>query len=311
MHVLSNALHSLALGTPVSTDRLAMVPLLHPQPDAPDYLLLDETLDGGLAEVTEVSGDGAVPELRFRNRAERDVLLVDGEELVGAKQNRVLNLTILAPALSEITIPVSCVEAGRWAWRSQRFAAGRRELHARARAEKMRGVSAALREEGRRARGDVQSAVWRAVDDKLAFFDVASDTRALRDAWEATEPRLRVLRETFVARPDQVGAAFFIGGTLVGLDLFDAPATLAKLLPKLVDSYAIDALECEDESAQRPSLEAVRALLARIAQAPAAAYPAVGKGTDLRIDAGGLQAAALVDGERLVHLSAFAVEPAP
>lgn len=311
MHVLSHALQSLVLGTPVSADALAMVPLLHAQSAAPAYLLLDEALDGHLAEVTEVSGDGAVPELVFRNRAERDVLLVDGEELVGAKQNRVLNLTILAPAGREITIPVSCVEAGRWAWRSRHFAAGRKKLHARARAQKMRGVTAALREEGRRARGDVQSAVWSAVDDKLAQFCVVSPTAAYDDAVQAVEPRLQTLRARFAAQPDQVGAAFFIGGVWVGLDLFDSPHTLAKLLPKLVDSYALDALDVPPEPGAAPSLDQVRALLDRIAQAPAAAYPAVGKGTDLRIDAPALQAAALADGERVVHLSAFAVEEAP
>ncbi len=55
-----------------------------------------------------------MPELRFVNHCERPVLLLDGEELVGAKQNRILNLTVLVPAHQTIVIPVSCVEAGRW-----------------------------------------------------------------------------------------------------------------------------------------------------------------------------------------------------
>jgi hypothetical protein len=65
--------------------------------------------------VTELNAGGSVPELRLENNADLPVLLVDGEELVGAKQNRVLNLTILAPAKRTTVIPVSCVEAGRWA----------------------------------------------------------------------------------------------------------------------------------------------------------------------------------------------------
>jgi hypothetical protein len=105
MHTLSNTLESLALGTPITSANLTMVPLL------------DEALDAGLAEVTAVSEGGAVPELVFRNAADRDILLVDGEELVGAKQNRVLNLTVLVAAEQQVNIPVSCVEAGRWAWR--------------------------------------------------------------------------------------------------------------------------------------------------------------------------------------------------
>lgn len=83
---------------PISSENLTMVPLLTAAPAAPDYLLLDDALDAGLAEVTEISQGGSVPELAFRNRADRDILLVDGEELVGAKQNRVLNLTILVAA---------------------------------------------------------------------------------------------------------------------------------------------------------------------------------------------------------------------
>ena len=49
------------------------------------------------------------------------VLLVDGEELIGAKQNRVLNLSILIPAKQRCVIPICCVEAGRWRAASREF----------------------------------------------------------------------------------------------------------------------------------------------------------------------------------------------
>src|SRR4029077_3153913 len=42
------------------------------------------------------------------------VLLVEGEVLLGMKQTRVLNLTILVPATTTLQVPVSCVESGRW-----------------------------------------------------------------------------------------------------------------------------------------------------------------------------------------------------
>lgn len=307
MHILSNTLESLELAAPVAAANLAMVPLLAPQDFAPDYLLLDEALDAGLADVTEVSQHGSVPQLAFRNRAERDVLLLDGEELVGAKQNRVLNLTILAAAGQQIDIPVSCVEAGRWSWRSHRFEAGRRKLHASARSAKMRGVSASLRESGSPARGDIQSEVWRSIDAKMQAWGCRSDTAALHEVYDFAEDRLRSIRGAFAAQPRQVGAAFFFDGRLTGLELFDAAPTLAKLLPKLVDSYAFDALEDRGAAAPpaAPSLAEVRALLARIAAAAVASYPGVGVGTDLRIEDTGLHAAALCAKDRIVHLSAF------
>ena len=69
------------------------------------------------------------------------MLLLDGEELVGAKQNRVLNLTILAPARQAITIPVSCVEAGRWHAESDAFRPAGHVMYSRARAAKASQVS--------------------------------------------------------------------------------------------------------------------------------------------------------------------------
>jgi len=248
-----------------------------------------------------------VPELFFRNKSDKDILLVDGEELVGAKQNRVLNLSILVAAGKQVNVPVSCVEAGRWAWRSHRFASGKRNLHASARKAKMRGVSAAMRESGQRSRGDIQSEVWRSVDEKMSYFDCRSGTSSLHEVYDSAEERLRPMRATFTPQPRQVGAAFFLNGTLAGLDLFDAEPTLARLLPKLVDSYAFDALEFGgvDQSKSAPSLDNVRRLLARIAAAPGSTYPSVAMGTDVRIDGPDLHAAALVNDKRVVHLSAF------
>jgi hypothetical protein len=56
--------------------------------------------------------------------------VVDGEELVGAQQNRIVNATFLIAGLTEVTIPVGCVEQGRWSYRSQDFASGKKVMPA-------------------------------------------------------------------------------------------------------------------------------------------------------------------------------------
>lgn len=56
---------------------------------SPDYLMLEEALQVNLLTVTEVHEGGVVNNLRVTNRAQQAVLIVDGEELVGAKQNRI------------------------------------------------------------------------------------------------------------------------------------------------------------------------------------------------------------------------------
>lgn len=115
MNSLASEFAQITIETPVSFQNLTLVPLLRPSSTAvPDYLLLERAIAQGLARVTEMAADGSVPELRFQNDSDQPVLLLDGEELIGAKQNRILNVTVLAPAKQIITIPVSCVEAGRW-----------------------------------------------------------------------------------------------------------------------------------------------------------------------------------------------------
>src|SRR5262245_38475968 len=116
MQTLAESLSALNLGPAVARGTLAMYPLLAQGGAPAAYLTLDEALARGDARITEVSGSGTVPELRFENGGMEHILLVDGEELVGALQNRVLNVSILVGAQRSVLIPVSCVEQGRWSY---------------------------------------------------------------------------------------------------------------------------------------------------------------------------------------------------
>jgi hypothetical protein len=75
------------------------------------------------------------------------VLLLDGEELAGAKQNRVLNTTILLPEKSETVVPVSCTEANRWSYLSALFEESGEVMSAQIRAAKVHSVSRRLQHE--------------------------------------------------------------------------------------------------------------------------------------------------------------------
>ena len=145
---------TIQLGEPVVHRGVVLCPLFPRLSPAADYVTLEEALPLGF-RVTEVDEAGAVPELAVHNPLDKDVLLYDGEELLGAKQNRILNVTVLVAAGSKTRIPVSCVEQGRWASRSAAFAAAPHAAHPELRRRK----GARLLAEPM-ALGVAQHAVW-------------------------------------------------------------------------------------------------------------------------------------------------------
>src|SRR5689334_5862610 len=95
------------IADPVRHEALAVFPLFTDAPSGVDYLLSDEALEAGAVTVEEVSESGSVPNLLVDNKGDSAVLFLEGEELRGAKQNRVLNTSILIAPRSKTTIPVS------------------------------------------------------------------------------------------------------------------------------------------------------------------------------------------------------------
>ena len=269
-----------------------------------EYLTLAEALEAGLARVSEVSEGGSVPELRVANSAGMPVLIVDGEEMVGAKQNRVANLTIMAPAKATITIPVSCVEAGRWRYSREDFTASKTVHFAMGRAVRTQSVSESLCcDQGRRSD---QGRVWRDISAKAERMHAGSPTNAMDAIFEKHAARVEDYVAAFAVNGENSGAVFAIGEAVVGLDLFDEPSTFRLMLPKLVRSYAVDAIEDTGPNGRGCTRKAAKAFLSGLAVAEVRSYPAVGLGTDIRLTGPGVIGGALAVDEHLLHLAAFA-----
>lgn len=275
---------------------ISVTPLFPTHDPIAAYLTLDEALPLGLA-ISETSTSGVVPELAVRNPLDRDVLLYDGEELVGAKQNRILNVTVLVGAGSALPIPVSCVEEGRWSSRSAFFAAAGHVSHAHLRRRKAE-LLAARPLEG----GVAQRAVWDEVRDKSSRMHVASPTLANNDVFRAHSERLAELEQAFPAEPGQCGAVLALGDTLC-LDWVSRPEAFERLWPKLRRGYLLDALERLDGP---PTHHArVAGFTDEVTDAPTTRRPSAGLGEDVRLRGPGVIGSGLeLDGE-LLQLSAF------
>ena len=306
MNHISRFIENISLGEAVSHDRLTVFPLLGKVPFAKDYLTLDEALAANTAVITEVSESGSVPQLLVRNKGEQAVFLLDGEELVGAKQNRILNITILAPAMKDTVIPVSCVEAGRWSHSSPDFKTAPRAQFAESRAKRCMQVSESIESTGER-RSD-QSEVWEDISMKLSAMRSRSSTQAVESAFKDNEDKLAGFVEGLAPVEHQSGGIFSINGRITGMEIFDSHETCEKLMPKIIRSYALDAIDprfAAEAPVDQPSPQEFLSCLDKVKYNEA---DAVGEGTDLRLRTEtGLAGGALYARDRIVHLVAFAV----
>ena len=296
-------LDKVALGIPSAYRNLTLTPIfLKDGPlSAIEPMSLEDAIAEGTIQVTEVSAEGHVPELRVKNSGGALVLILDGEELVGAKQNRIVNVTILVAPHSDIVIPVSCTEAGRLAYSRRGFAAAGRVLNQEIRYSKAAAVTKNLKE--RRARFADQGAVWDGVSKALFALDAASPTSALGDGFDGRANDIKGFLETLKPQPGQIGVIYRIDGMLAGLDLFGSKHAFAQGFAKLVRGSALQAL-AGFQMDSNPPLED-RQFLSVVLSAPGDRFPAVGLGEELRFDTSEIGGGALELEGALIHLFAF------
>ncbi len=304
-NVIREYLGQIKIGRQQSYQNLALFPLLSGCEGTLDYLTLDEALSDDLIEVAEMDQEGSVPEIQVTNRSDRKVLILDGEEVVGAKQNRIVNTTIIVGAHSTTVIPVSCVEQGRWSYQGARFRSGDKLMSAELRAMKAVQVQNAVRESGR-FRSD-QGALWDKIEEKAMRMKAASPSMAMSAIYDKEMPTLREYAGRFRPVETQAGAVFMINGRIAGLDGFAGPAPLSKYFKKLVESYALDAIDrLEPDRKHKARRENVTAFLKDSLSAAVESRPSVALGTDCRIASAKLGGFALVLDDQVLHLAMFA-----
>lgn len=284
---------------PILEGPLTLFPLFSSAPSAPPYLTGPEAEARQALQVTERPGAATVPELVVHNRGEVPVLLLEGETILGAKQHRTLNVSVLVPARATLEVPVTCVEHGRWG-QARMTARSRRHLPADIRRRNSIDVMRARRA-GAGPRTD-QRAVW----DRVALYqsDLAapSDTSALEDVFDAVDDPVRRAVGHVPPHPDQRGVAVAMGGKVVGIDWFDAASTLASYWASLLAGYAIDGLRAPDQAATIVDAERFVADVTGAALTP---ETTVGLGTDHSLAGARVTGHALEWEGAVVHLAAF------
>jgi hypothetical protein len=287
------------VGTPICHESLTVFPLFTEPHGHVDYLLSDEAIQAGSVTVQEVSEGGSVPDLLVENSGDIRVLFLEGEELVGAKQNRILNTSVLLPAKSKTKIPVSCVEQGRWAYKSRQFSSGGRHSPSKLRHTLKSSVSESLLG-GTGHRSD-QGKVWEEVDKQQATLGVSSKTAAMEDIFLANQEKINLYADQFQYPDGAVGVAVALGDKLVAVDLFDKATTCRKVWRRLLSGFILDDVARTSEAGQ-VTQPAVEDTLNAMRKSSWEKVEPVGDGEEYRVKSDdGTQASALAFGDSLVH----------
>ena len=305
----------LAPAAPQTCAGMTVFPLVSLEPVELPYVLPEEAIAAGALNIAEVSDQGSVPTLVAANTGSVDILVLDGAQLIGAKQNRMASRSFILPAKSKTDIPVSCIEQGRWHFDRRTFLGAPQHSPSKTR-KSVRDLEVRLSEGGQAFNasnlGAAQGAVWASVDQYSEEVGVRSVTSALDDVYDGARSRIDEWVSAFPSVEGQVGILIFREAEPLALDVVGGRALYARLHDRLLRGFALDALGRAGRRRSEPDAPAPGApdesdalhFLSQVKQAKRSTSATVGKG-DYRILSGPVVGAELTDADRLAHRSAF------
>jgi len=297
-------LAGLRLGSAQTMGSLTVTPLLHPSADRRGDLLSHDALSAGVLDVLEKDG-GVVQELLARNKGDRPIVIVEGETLIGARQNRVIAHTVVVGPGTDVVVPVGCVEQGRWRFTSERFESGAAPTDWKLRRGIKTSVLRTRSSTGRTALD--QQALWSHVAQEMDDAAVASETSDYHELIQRRNAAAEDMTSHLRTVDGQVGILVLADGQLVVLELAGSEETWRHLagraLASLVPAASDPALRRKRGGGRRQSPDE---WLASISAARVVVRPATGLGADVEIVTASTVGSGVWLEGRPAHLSVFA-----
>jgi hypothetical protein len=285
-------------------DGLEITPLILDGAGGAPFVLGPEAIDRGLLEIVE-QGSGSVPTVEATHKGEDEVLILEGDTLIGCKQNRIVAHSVIIAPGSTINVSVGCMESGRWAHRSPSFSSGKLRADPWLRKKRKLEVMAAMRA-GQRARID-QAMLWNDVEEQLACHSVGSSTRDYHRLFEERGDDAIDEAKRFTPVTGQVGVIALWRGHLLGLEIVGHPDCWSHLARRTLPAYLMVARNA-DQGLLRDDAGEIRAAegwLEALNRAPLRTKRATGAGLDFDFETTSVYGSGLWHAGRPAHLAMF------
>ena len=234
--------------------------------DTHEFLTLDEGVRSGEVVVTEYGnvqplmrrretpiprGGAQVNQLVLVNNSKQPLILLAGEIVTGGKQDRVIGKDRIVPAESDpIDLNVFCVEPGRWTATSAKFgslgsAMAQPAVRAKAMGAKdQQQVWDQVRKQQASISANLGASEAVTVNGTTSYARVMDNAAVKEQVDSVAEPIQRSYLSLIHELRDKnaVGVVVAVNGEIIWADIFASTNLLEKYWPKLVRSYAAEAI---------------------------------------------------------------------
>jgi hypothetical protein len=188
------------------------------------FLPAAPAMEQGELVVKELRQEGAVNTLLAINQTDNYYLLTDMDLLKGAKQNRVVNRSVLIAPRSKQEIEVSCVERSRWSYDSPTFKPGPEVMDIKMRAAKANSLRMEMEEDmdihpSGRPPESTQSKIWGLIQDEMLAHNVINETEDYTSVLDHRKEHFHNMQQ-FSHEKGANGLAVFDGRDLISFDIF-------------------------------------------------------------------------------------------
>lgn len=196
---------------------------------------LNELLKTKEVEICEVSDSGNVNNIIVNNLSSYFLFMLDGDILRGAKQNRILNTSVLVSPNNKLNIPVSCVESGRWSNYSRDFNSSEYTVTSDFRAKKSSSVNKNYN--SKKSYQTDQSHIWDIVKEEMCLKKVISDS----DDYEAVyKKHSNTLKDKFKPAEGANGMAIFYGTKILNADIFGTEKLYKQYFERIINAASLN-----------------------------------------------------------------------
>ncbi len=217
---------------PIFLRNLTIYPIAGKNKNGFEAINIEEALKKKIADISELD-EPQIDNLEIENQGRTPLLMLDGEEVIGSLQNRIIACSTLIPERTRERVAVFCAEEGRWN-EIGGFKTGFCSY------PKIRAI---LSQKSHK-RTDLQHRVWNEIKRKLTTTRVSSATSSMHEIYTTLNNEIERYIEDFKGLDDNIIG--FIGcakNHILSCDIFLNPKIYKRFEPKLLRAYALDAIE--------------------------------------------------------------------